>query len=406
MKKKLFHLSTLLLALASAHLNAAPLGTAFTYQGRLTDGTNPATGTYYMLFTLHDALDGGNQVASQPTNTVSVANGLFTVDLDFGSTAFTGNARWLTINVRTNGGVGVDLAPRTRLAPAPNAIYASTAGTVTNGAIQVSQLGTGGLPSPGQVLSYNGNSLAWQNPATPGGAWALGGNNAAGGNFLGTLNNMPLELKANNARVLRFEPDGASPNLIAGWSGNGVSPGVIGGTIGGGGVETFFGRPGTNRVTDDFGTVSGGANNVAGLDSGDLHDGWFATVGGGQFNLAEGIASTIGGGSENRTSNNDTTVGGGYQNQEINLRDAVGGGQLNVASGEFAAIGGGYGNRASAHDCAVSGGSLNWASGGFGTVGGGSQNTASADYSTVGGGGRNTASGPWSSVGGGSGNRA
>jgi hypothetical protein len=150
------------------------MGTAFTYQGRLLDGANPADGTYSMYFTLYDASSGGNLIASQPTNTVSVSGGLFTVDLDFGAASFDGSERWLQINVRTNDGVGVDLSPRTRLAPAPHAIYASTSGTVINGAIQVSQLGTpGGPPSPGQVLSYNGSSLAWQTPS--GGLWSLNG---------------------------------------------------------------------------------------------------------------------------------------------------------------------------------------------------------------------------------------
>ena len=37
MKKILIPLCSLVLALASVHLNAAPLGTAFTYQGRLTE---------------------------------------------------------------------------------------------------------------------------------------------------------------------------------------------------------------------------------------------------------------------------------------------------------------------------------------------------------------------------------
>src|ERR1044071_9913728 len=154
MKKILITLCSLVLAFASVPLNAAPLGTAFTYQGRLNDGGQPANGTYYLYFTLYDALSGGNQVGSQPTNTVTVANGLFTVELDFGAAAFTGSARWLQINVRTNGGVSVDLSPRTRIAPTPNALYASTAGVanaVINGAIQSGQLGTTNAPATGQI---------------------------------------------------------------------------------------------------------------------------------------------------------------------------------------------------------------------------------------------------------------
>jgi len=57
MKSRIQH-TLLALALLStfttfyvAQLFAAPLGTAFTYQGRLTDGANPATGIYDLRFT-------------------------------------------------------------------------------------------------------------------------------------------------------------------------------------------------------------------------------------------------------------------------------------------------------------------------------------------------------------------
>ena len=43
---------------------AGPLGTAFTYQGRLTDGPNPAKGIYDLRFSIHDAL-AGNAVAGR-----------------------------------------------------------------------------------------------------------------------------------------------------------------------------------------------------------------------------------------------------------------------------------------------------------------------------------------------------
>lgn len=76
--------------------------TAFTYQGRLTDGVMAANGTYQMEFKLFDALAAGGQIGSTITNnTVSVVNGVFTVNLDFGSSPFTTGAnRWLEISVR------------------------------------------------------------------------------------------------------------------------------------------------------------------------------------------------------------------------------------------------------------------------------------------------------------------
>ncbi|HEY3241799.1 MAG TPA: hypothetical protein VGM03_00480, partial [Phycisphaerae bacterium] len=57
--------------------SAAPLGTGFTYQGRLTDGGSPANGAYDLQFSLWDALSGGAQIGSTIcSDNVSVSNGL------------------------------------------------------------------------------------------------------------------------------------------------------------------------------------------------------------------------------------------------------------------------------------------------------------------------------------------
>jgi hypothetical protein len=105
---------------------AAPVGTAFNYQGRLTDGGSPATGQYDLRFTLYDAGTGGNPVGSPVlVEDRQVTNGLFTVTLDFGN-VFNGDARWLQIDVRPGISTGAftDLVPRQELLPAPYARYA------------------------------------------------------------------------------------------------------------------------------------------------------------------------------------------------------------------------------------------------------------------------------------------
>jgi hypothetical protein len=97
------------LALASSfilHPSSFAQGSAFTWQGRLTDGDNPAQGLYDLRFAIWDSVSGGNTVAGPTTNSaVTVNNGLYTVVLDFGSDAFEGSARWLELSVRTNGAV-------------------------------------------------------------------------------------------------------------------------------------------------------------------------------------------------------------------------------------------------------------------------------------------------------------
>ena len=106
----------------------AAVGTAFTYQGRLTDGGSNASGTYDFEFKLYDASTGGSQVGSTVTQgDITVTAGLFTVSLDFGSSAFTGSARWLEVGVRAGSSTGAytALSPRQELTPTPYALYAS-----------------------------------------------------------------------------------------------------------------------------------------------------------------------------------------------------------------------------------------------------------------------------------------
>ncbi len=115
------------LALFASICSAAAQGTtAFTYQGQLRDGGVNANGTYTMFFKLFDAPSGGNQIGATITITATLANGLFTVNLDFGVSAFDGGARWLDITVR--GGTDTQtLSPRVQVLPVPYAIFASGA---------------------------------------------------------------------------------------------------------------------------------------------------------------------------------------------------------------------------------------------------------------------------------------
>ncbi len=124
----------------SVHITVIPLqpvaiGTAFTYQGRLIDANDVADGLYDFQFELYDNADP--VFASQQGNTIDindldVIDGYFTVELDFGSDVFNGDARWLEISVRP--GEPNDpceytfLSPLVELTPTPYAIYAETAG--------------------------------------------------------------------------------------------------------------------------------------------------------------------------------------------------------------------------------------------------------------------------------------
>jgi hypothetical protein len=128
------------------------LGTGFTYQGQLESGGDPVSESCSMAFRLYDQESGGNQVGSPITATVPVSDGLFTVDLDFGGSAFAGDARWLGIRVLCPGdAVYADLG-RQALTAAPYALY-----SLSTGALQGRPVTTT-APSTGQVLKWDGNT--------------------------------------------------------------------------------------------------------------------------------------------------------------------------------------------------------------------------------------------------------
>lgn len=251
-------------------------------------------------------------------------------------------------------------------------------------------------------------------------SWSRFGNagTTPGIEFLGTTDNVALQLHVNNARALRLEPHSVSPNIVAGHSSNNATAGAVGATIGGGGESGN-----TNRVTDNYGTIGGGRNNQAGDNAGTTADANFATVSGGTDNTASAWYSTVGGGASNVAEADYATIAGGgpytpgYPSTNNRVTDNFGtisGGGGNRAGDDagttddatFATVGGGAGNTASGLGATVGGGANNAASGLYAAMGGGWYNTADADYATVGGGLSNTAHGSYATVAGGTANNA
>src|SRR5213592_1762032 len=113
---------------------AAPVGSAFSYQGRLLESGAPAQGRYDLQFTLFASETGGSAWSATLTNAeVLVSNGVFTTTLDFGTNVFSGIACWLEIGVRPTAFPGsfTVLSPRQLLTPAPYAIYTLKAESLT-----------------------------------------------------------------------------------------------------------------------------------------------------------------------------------------------------------------------------------------------------------------------------------
>lgn len=105
-------------------LPAAPIAsTAFTYQGSLTENGQPANGDYSLNFLLFDAESGGAQMgATLKLPKVTVIDGHFSAQLDFGDAVWTGEPRWLETHVD-----GTALTPRQPIGTVPYAIYAQNA---------------------------------------------------------------------------------------------------------------------------------------------------------------------------------------------------------------------------------------------------------------------------------------
>jgi hypothetical protein len=364
MKTRIHIPLAVLLSLVTGIVAAAPLGTAFTYQGKLADGGNLAQGIYDFRFAIYDAAESGAQIGTAITNSpVDVTNGLFTVSLDFGGGVFTGNARWLDIAVRTNGGGAfTPLAPRQPLTPAPYALYAPNAGAATTATTASSAAAVAANGVANASLQANAVSsdkiadgaitAADLSPAVLSNTfWRLGGNagTTPGTHFLGTTGNQPLEFKVNNLRALRVEdngdgsdsgttPDGA-PNFIGGSPVNSVAAGVVGATISGGGATNWDGMARPNSVAADYATIGGGISNTiqpyannATLGGGNLNkiqtNAEYATIGGGGLNTIQTDAdfATIGGGVNNTIQPHacSATIPGGQNNSATNYAFAAG----------------------------------------------------------------------------------
>ncbi|MEY4201969.1 MAG: hypothetical protein RLZZ265_3709, partial [Verrucomicrobiota bacterium] len=87
----------------------------------------PANGVFDFQFFLLNSPSGGSQIGTTATvNDLPVSNGVFTVQLDFGPSAFDGSGRWLEIGVRPGDSTSFffTLSPRQPITPAPMALFA------------------------------------------------------------------------------------------------------------------------------------------------------------------------------------------------------------------------------------------------------------------------------------------
>lgn len=165
MKTKLnFVVASLLISTLGPQLSTCfAQTTAFTYQGRLAEGGQPANGIYDLQFNLYGLAAGGSALSAPLlVSDVGVSNGLFTVALDFGSAVSDGRSRWLEIEVRPGASTGAftRLSPRQPVTPTPYALYASNAGAAATAAtaqgVTANAVTGAGIASGQVVKSLNG----------------------------------------------------------------------------------------------------------------------------------------------------------------------------------------------------------------------------------------------------------
>jgi hypothetical protein len=348
-------------------VSALSQGTAFLYQGQLSANGSPANGVYDMAFALFNA--GGGQVGNALTNnSTAVSNGLFSVTLDYGPGVFNGSNLWLQISVRTNGGGPFTaLAPMQPVLPAPFAILAAAAGTLT-----------GPLPAA-QLSGVCSNSVAFDNAANSfigsfsGDGSGLANVNAALLDGLAGSNYATLASLTNYATLASLAASQSAPSIpnfqvfdsagtfqfivpsnittiaVEVWGGGGGGGGSTytnqgsGGGAGGYGKGVFTVTPGdTNAVVVGAGGAggTGGAGGAAASPGGASSFGTLISAGGG---FAGTNAQTFGLGSAGGASTAPINITGGAGQWTTSLGGNYGGSAGNGGSGGWGDAGSGAG---------------------------------------------------------------
>ena len=201
--------------------------TEFSFQGRLMDAGAPADGRFDFEFSLWDDSTAGVQIGTTNSFTgMTVLEGLFTVDLDFGANAFNNNDRWLEITVD-----GIPLLPRQPINRTPYSIQ--TRGIMVN---EDGEVGIG-TDTPGARLHVQDNSNAVFGRAYIGGLFETNdptgqavygfANTATGSNYAFYGLNTSLDGTAVYGHAIssegttyggRFTSDSTSGRAVYGWA--------------------------------------------------------------------------------------------------------------------------------------------------------------------------------------------
>jgi len=264
----------ILILLTCAHAQT----TAFTYQGKLNAAGSPADGQHDFQFKLFDSMDfvSGNQVGSTITRLgVQVASGIFSVNLDYGPSAFDGSARFLEISVRPTGSPNAFtvLSPRQPITSTPYAMRSATAAAADTAANATNSTQLGGIVASQYVVT-NDTRLTDARTPTPGSADYIQNTTTpqASTNFNisgeGTANvlNVTTQFNLGGSRILS---NAGTNNLFAGIG--------AGGSNTTGNANAFFGKNSgqgnTTGTSNSFVGYNAGAGNTTGSHNSFFGDG-------------------------------------------------------------------------------------------------------------------------------------
>lgn len=278
---------------------------AFTYQGKLADSGSPANGQYDFVFKLFSLSAGGAQIGADAVHDdVQVTAGIFTVNLDFGSSPFTSDtARYLEIAVRAGAGAVTytTLTPRQPITSSP---YSVSTIRAASSAVADNALQLGGVAASQYVQTTDSRLTDDRNPLPNNPNYVqnrttqqslsnfnVSGNGTVGGTLTGNVVNATTQYNIGGNRLLSTNVNG---NFFAG-----VGAGTANTT---GFDNSFFGRNSgqsntTGGANSFFGSISGQSNTTS------FNNSFFGAVSGASnttgeansfFGSNSGAANTIG----------------------------------------------------------------------------------------------------------------
>ena len=277
---------SLVFLLSLAH-NSTGQTTAFTYQGDLKFSGQPANGNFDFEFALFDAATAGSQIGSiQTVTNVAVADGVFSVNLDFGS-QFPGATRFLEIRVRMAGGGGfTTLTPRQPITSTPysvKSVSADSAANATNAATATNALSLGGVAANQYVLTGDArltdartptagspNYIQNTNTQQASSNFNISGNGTAGGTLSGNTVNTVTQYNIGGNRLLSTSADNLFVGVGAGAANTSGNFNAFGGGLAGtanttGSNNSFFG------LSSGVGNTNGFSNSFFGRSAGDTN---------------------------------------------------------------------------------------------------------------------------------------